>query len=105
MYSIASSRYLNSLEELEIKGYNLDDGSISALTNMVRSSNTTKLKCLKLTKGKNEATEKLYSSFQQYLGKIEHLCVVGLTDNELEKWKKTFKKCNIEHNDRASEAS
>jgi len=29
------------------------------------------------------------------MGKIEHLCLTGLTDIELDKWKKSLKKCTI----------
>jgi hypothetical protein len=52
--AIASSRYFNSLEEFEIKGLELNEVNLCSLIAMIRSSNTAKLKCLKITKGKQE---------------------------------------------------
>lgn len=99
LLAIASSRYLNSLEELEIKGYELSEGNVAALSALVRSTNTSKLKSLKLARGKGEGLEKLLQGFAQYMGKIEQLCVVGLTEDELERWRKTLRKCAVSNRD------
>ena len=33
------------------------------------------------------------------MGKIEHLCVIGLNESELLKWQKTLKKCEVKNKD------
>ncbi len=53
-----------------MKGLDLSEVNLSNLIAMIRSSNTSKLKCLKITKGKQDATEKLLNSLKQYIGKI-----------------------------------